>query len=55
MERALFISLPGLHVVNDSQVVLMSANATLDLMEKISQLHKDNQARHGQPDVTKKL
>ena len=33
----------------------MSANATLDLMEEIPQLHEDNQACHGQPDVTKKL
>lgn len=47
--------LPGLHVVDDTKVVLVSANAALDLMKEIAQLHEDNQARHGQPDVTKQL
>lgn len=33
----------------------MSADAALDLVEEIPQLHEDNQACHGQPDVTKQL
>ena len=47
--------LPGLHVVDDTKVVLVSADAALDLMEEIPQLHEDDQACHGQPDITKKL
>lgn len=46
---------PGLHVVDDAKVVLVSADATLHLVEEISQLHEDDQACHGQPDVTEKL
>lgn len=46
---------PGLHVVNDTQVVLVSADPALDLMEEIPQLHENNQACHGQPDVTEEL
>lgn len=45
----------GLHVVDDTQVVLMSADTALDLVEEEPQLHEDDQARHGQPDVTKQL
>lgn len=44
---------PGLHVVDDTKVVLVAADTTLDLMEEITQLHEDNQACHGKPDVTK--
>ncbi len=33
----------------------MAADTTLDFMEEIPQLHEDNQACHGQPDVTKQL
>lgn len=33
----------------------MTANAALDFMEEITQLHEDYQACHGQPNVTKKL
>lgn len=33
----------------------MSPNTALDLVEEVPQLHEDNQARHGQPDVTKEL
>lgn len=33
----------------------MSAHSALDLVEEIAQLHEDNQARHGQPDVPKQL
>ena len=33
----------------------MSADAALDLVEEIPQLHEDNQAGHGEPDVSKKL
>lgn len=47
--------LPGLHVVDDTKVVLVSTDAALDLMEEIPQLHEDDQACHGQPDITKKL
>lgn len=46
---------PGFHVVDDAKVVLVPANAALDLMEEIPQLHEDNQACHGQPYVAKKL
>lgn len=47
--------LPGLHVVDDAEVIFVTANTPLDFMEKVSQLHEDHQARHGQPNVTKKL
>lgn len=46
---------PCLHVIDDTQVVLMSADTALHLMEEISQLHEDNQACHGQPDIPEKL
>lgn len=46
---------PGFHVVDDTKVVLVPANTALHFMEEIPQLHKDNQACHGQPDVAKKL
>lgn len=49
------IKSPGFHVVNDAEIVLVSADTALDFMEEIPQLHEDNQACHGQPDVTKKL
>ena len=50
-----YILSPGLHVVDDTEVVLVSADAALDLVEEIPQLHEDNQAGHGEPDVSKKL
>lgn len=37
-----YILSPGLHVVDDTEVVLVSANAALDLMEEIPQLHENN-------------
>lgn len=46
---------PSLHVADNAKVVLVSAHSALDLMEKISQLHEDNQACHGQPDITEEL
>lgn len=47
--------LPGLHVVNDTKVVLVATEPSLHLVEEVAQLHEDDQARHGQPDVAKQL
>lgn len=47
--------LPGLHVVNDTKVVLVAPQPPLHLVEEIAQLHEDDQTRHGQPDVAEKL
>lgn len=44
---------PRFHVPNDTQVVLVPADSTLDLMKQVAQLHEDDQAGHGQPDVAK--
>lgn len=33
----------------------MPADATLHFMEQVAQLHEDDQAGHGQPDVAKQL
>lgn len=46
---------PGLHVVDNTEVVLVAAHTALHLVEQVAQLHEDNQAGHGQPDVTKEL
>lgn len=55
MKSNIYILLPGLHVVDDTKVVLVSAYTALDLVEEIPQLHEDHQASHGQPDVSKEL
>ena len=46
---------PGLHVVDDAQVVLVAADAALHLVEEVAQLHEDDQTGHGEPDVPKQL
>lgn len=51
----LTIDPPGLHIINNTKVVFVPANSPLDFVEEISQLHEDNQAGHGQPDVPKQL
>lgn len=33
----------------------MPADPTLDLVKQVAQLHEDDQAGHGQPDVAKQL
>ena len=33
---------PGLHVVDDAQVVLVAADAALHLMEEVAQLHEES-------------
>ena len=44
--------LPGLHTVDDAQVILVSLPASLELMEQETQLHADHKARHAQEDIT---
>ena len=44
---------PGFHVSDHSQIVLVPADATLYFMKQVTQLHEDDQAGHGQPDVAK--
>lgn len=39
--------LPGFHVPNDMQIVLVPADSALDLMKQVPQLHEDDQAGHG--------
>lgn len=38
---------PGFHVPNDTQVVLVPADPTLDFVKQVTQLHEDDQAGHG--------
>lgn len=46
---------PGLHVVNDTQIVLVASDSPLDFMKEVAELHEDHQAGHGEPDVAKEL
>ena len=46
---------PGLHVAEDSQVVVVASDSLLNLLNEETKLHEDHQTRHGQPDVTEDL
>lgn len=46
---------PGLHVAENSQVVVVAADSLLNLLNEEAKLHEDDQTRHGQPDVTEDL
>ena len=37
------------------QIVLVPADPTLHLVKQVTQLHEDDQAGHGQPDVAEQL
>ena len=44
--------LPRLHATDDTQVVLVAANAALEVVKEIAQLHADDQTRHAEENVT---
>ena len=46
---------PGLHAADNAQVVLVTPDASLEVVEQVPQLHADDEARHAQEDVTPQL
>lgn len=46
---------PGLHVPDDAAIILMTFDATLELVEQVSQLHANHQAGHAQEDISPQL
>lgn len=45
----------GLNVAEDPQVVMVTADSLLNLLNEKTKLDEDHQTRHGQPDVTEDL
>lgn len=46
---------PGLHVLDHPQVVFVSLDPSLELVEQVAELHADHQTRHAQEDVAPQL
>ena len=46
---------PGLHAADNAQVVLVTPDASLEVVEQVPQLHADDETRHAQEDVTPQL
>ena len=46
---------PGFHATDNASIVLMSTNATLQLVKQETQLHADDKARHAQEYVAPQL
>ena len=41
-------TVPGLHILNNSEIILMSLYSPLELVEEVPQLHQDHKTSHAQ-------